>query len=247
MPDLLAGRTALVTGASSGLGEHFAQILAKSGAKVIVTARRAERLEALAEKIGRDRCTIVAADLGTTVGIASLAPHLAQVDVLVNNAGVVSGGPAIDLGEADWDSQVDLNLKSSFLVAQLAARAMRAHGRGGSIINISSVLGMQPSANVLPYAVAKAGVIQLTKGLALEWAEFAVRVNAIAPGFFDTEMNHDMWDTDEGKALIEGIPQRRLGDHADLDGPLLLLASDASRYMTGSVLLVDGGYLLGRA
>ncbi|TWB52917.1 SDR family NAD(P)-dependent oxidoreductase [Nitrospirillum viridazoti] len=245
--DLLAGRTVLVTGASSGLGEHFAQVLAASGATVIGVARRAERLEALADKIGQERFKAVTADLGTAAGIASLVPHIAQVDILVNNAGIVAGAPAIDLAEADWDDQVDLNLKASFLVAQQAARTMRAHGRGGSIINISSVIGLQPSANVLPYAVAKAGVIQLTKGLALEWAGFGIRVNAIAPGFFDTEMNHDMWETDEGKALIEDIPQRRLGDHADLDGPLLLLASDASRYMTGSVLLVDGGYLLGRA
>ncbi len=207
-------------------------------------ARRAERLGALADVIGRDCCTPVTVDLGGPNAIARLAPYLGSVDIVVNNAGIVSNAPAIALDEAGWDDVIATDLKAPFLVAQLAARAMQAHGRGGSIVNIASVLGLRPVANVLSYAVAKAGVIQLTKALALEWAGFGIRVNAIAPGFFDTEMNHDFWQTDDGKALVGHIPQRRLGAYGDLDGALLLLASDASRYMTGSVVVVDGGYLL---
>jgi NAD(P)-dependent dehydrogenase (short-subunit alcohol dehydrogenase family) len=242
----LAGRTALVTGASGGLGEHFATILAGAGAHVILAARRVERLEAVAAHITQagGSCSTVRVDLAKTGEIEALAPMVRELDILVNNAGIARDGRALDQSEEDWDVVIDTNLKALFLMAQQAARAMKAHGRGGSIINIASILGLRQANGLLPYAVSKAGAIQMTKTLALELARYDIRVNALAPGYFDTELNHELWDTDAGKALIRHIPQRRLGRLEDLDGPLLLLASDASKYMTGTVLAVDGGHLV---
>jgi NAD(P)-dependent dehydrogenase (short-subunit alcohol dehydrogenase family) len=242
----LQGKTVLVTGASSGFGAHFARILAREGAKIIAAARRRDALEALAGEIRRDGGSIEIAtlDVSRVESIQALEPALAQVDVLVNNAGVARDGAALEQTEVDWDAVVDTNLKGCFFMAQSAARAMRAHGRGGAIINIASVLGLRQAGRVLPYAVSKAGVIQMTKLLALEWARYGIRVNAIAPGYFDTDINSEFWATEPGKALVKRIPTRRLGELADLDGPLLLLASDASRHMTGSVLEVDGGHLV---
>lgn len=242
----LSGRTALVTGASSGLGAHFAKILAGAGAHVIIAARRQEALATVAEEIGAagGHCTTVALDVADPASIAALAPQFDPVDILVNNAGIAREAPALDQSEADWDAVIDTNLKGMFLMTQACARAMKARRQGGSIINIASILGLRQASHVLPYAVSKAGVIQLTKTLGLELARFGIRVNAIAPGYFDTEINSGFWDGEAGQAMLRRIPQRRLGRLEDLDGPLLLLASDASAYMTGSVLTVDGGHLL---
>jgi NAD(P)-dependent dehydrogenase (short-subunit alcohol dehydrogenase family) len=164
--------------------------------------------------------------------------------LIFNNAGLVRNGPALDQSEEDWDAVIKTNLKGMFLVAQASARAMRAHARAGSIINIASILGLRQAGGILSYAVSKAGVIQMTKIMALELARYEIRVNALAPGYFDTELNSDFWASEQGKAMIRRIPQRRLGRLEDLDGPLLLLASDASTYITGSVLAVDGGHLV---
>jgi NAD(P)-dependent dehydrogenase (short-subunit alcohol dehydrogenase family) len=150
----------------------------------------------------------------------------------------------LEVSEADWDAVVDTNLKGMFLMAQAVGRAMRVRGRGGSIINVASILGLRQGVGVLPYAVSKAGAIQLTKTLALELARFDIRVNALAPGYLDTELNSEYCKSESGLAMVKRIPQRRLGRLEDLDGPLLLLASDASAYMTGSVLVVDGGHLV---
>jgi NAD(P)-dependent dehydrogenase (short-subunit alcohol dehydrogenase family) len=242
----LAGKTALVTGASSGLGAHFAKVLARAGAFVILAARREAQLSAVSEQIRLDggACDVVNLDITSSSSIASLESRLASVDILVNNAGLVREASALDQSEADWDVVIDTNLKGMFLLSQAVATAMRQRGRGGSIINIASILGLRQGGGVLPYAVSKAGAIQLTKALALELARYDIRVNALAPGYLDTDLNSAFWSTDAGKAMLRRIPQRRLGRLEELDGPLLLLASDASTYMTGSVLTVDGGHLV---
>lgn len=242
----LAGRTALVTGASSGLGAHFAKVLAAAGADVILGARRAAQLEEVASAIGEagGRCSTVSLDVTSQASIDTLGDRLGGIDILVNNAGLVREAPALDQSEADWDTVLDTNLKGMFLLTKAVARTMRARGTGGAVINIASILGLRQGGGVLPYAVSKAGAIQLTKTMALELARFHIRVNAIAPGYLETELNSKFWVTDAGKAMLKRIPQRRLGQLEDLDGPLLLLASDASRYMTGSVITVDGGHLL---
>jgi NAD(P)-dependent dehydrogenase (short-subunit alcohol dehydrogenase family) len=243
----LSGKTALVTGASSGLGAHFAAVLADRGANLVLAARRMQALEQLAAELRFNaRGTVVATQLDVTdpASVSRAFESLAGIDILVNNAGVVRSAPALEQSEADWDEVVDTNLKGVFLVAQAAAKVMRASGKGGSIINVASILGVRQASAVLPYGVSKAGVIQMTKVLALELARFKVRVNALVPGYFDTELNREFWSTEAGQALIRRVPQRRLGRPSDLDGPLLLLASDASSFMTGSVLAVDGGHLV---
>jgi hypothetical protein len=246
MPGTLTGKTALVTGASSGFGSHFARCLAREGAHVIIAARREAQLDDLARDIASAGHSVeaVALDVTRADSIAALEPRLAALDILINNAGIALEGLALAVTESDWDAVVDTNLKGCFFTAQAAARAMKAHGRGGSIVNIASVLGLRQIASVLPYSVSKAGVIQMTKVLALEWARYRIRVNAIAPGYFNTDINSFLWETEAGQAMIRRVPQRRLGVLTDLDGPLLLLASDASAHMTGAVLAVDGGHLV---
>lgn len=241
----LDDKVALVTGASAGLGAHFATVLAGAGAEVILAARRPDALAAVAERIRADggKCETITLDVTDGASITAAAPALARADILINNAGVVRDAPALDQSEADWDTVIDTNLKGIFRMSQAAGRAMRARG-GGSIINIASILGLRQAGGVLPYAVSKSGTIQMTKTLALELARFGIRVNALAPGYLETELNAGFWETEAGKAMIKRIPQRRLGQLADLDGPLLLLASDLSRYMTGAVIEVDGGHLV---
>jgi NAD(P)-dependent dehydrogenase (short-subunit alcohol dehydrogenase family) len=243
----LSGKTALVTGASRGLGAHFAEVLARANARVILGGRHLEQLRTVVSRLPelqRNAATVLPMDLLSSESISDALGSLKELDILVNNAGVVHSAAALEQSEADWDSVVDTNLKGPFLVSQMAAKLMAASGRGGSIINIASILGLRQSAAVLPYAVSKAGLIQLTKVLALELARFNVRVNALAPGYFDTELNRDFWQSSAGEALVRRIPQRRLGQRSELDGPLLLLASEASRYMTGAVIAVDGGHLV---
>jgi NAD(P)-dependent dehydrogenase (short-subunit alcohol dehydrogenase family) len=164
------------------------------------------------------------------------------VDILVNNAGIARAGAALNQTADDWDVVLDTNLKGTFFLSQAVAKTMKERGQGGAIVNIASIAGIRQNAGVAPYAISKAGVVQMTKVLALEFARFGVRVNAIAPGSFPTEITGDYWQSEAGQATIGRIPQRRLGAYGDLDGPLLLLASDLSSYMTGAVLVVDGGH-----
>lgn len=251
MTDLfnLAGRHALVTGASSGLGRHFAGTLARAGARVSLAGRRAEALAdtlAAVEAAGGQAQAVVmdvTERASVTTSIAASEERFGRLDILVNNAGIAAPAAALDLDEADWDAVLDTNLKGVFLAAQEAGRRMAATG-GGSIVNIASILGLRVTGGVSAYAASKAGVIQLTKSLALEWARHGVRVNALAPGYVETEMNAAFFASAAGTAMIKRVPQRRLGQARELDGALLLLASDAGSYMTGSVVAVDGGHLV---
>lgn len=240
----------LVTGASQGLGRHFARLLAAHRARVVLAARQVDKLESLASEIRSNGGQAIAVRMDVTDSASvvkamdTAEKALGPISVLINNAGVVVEKAAVDQTEADWDKVLDANLKGSFMVATEAARRMIARKAGGSVINISSVLGIGVIGHVSTYSASKAALIQLTKSLALEWASKGIRVNALAPGYIDTEFNHDFWTTPAGERLIQGIPQRRLGAASDLDGAILLMASQASRYMTGSVITVDGGFLL---
>ena len=244
----IRGRVALVTGASSGLGRHFASLLAQRGASVVACARREEALAELADEVAAagGRLTAQPMDVTDAAGIdaaldAAVAGH-GRLDILVNNAGVAMTKSALDVAEDDWDRLMDTNLKGAFLAAQGAARRMRGTG-GGSIVNIASIAGIRVAGRLSTYGASKAALVHLTRSLALELAREGVRVNAIAPGYIETDINRDFFATPAGEALVKRVPQRRLGRPSDLDGALLLLASDAGAYMTGSVVVVDGGHL----
>ena len=245
----LDGRCALVTGASGSLGRHFAEVLARAGAAVVLAARRLDRLETIADEIGAagGKALAVALDVTDSAGIgaafAAAEERLGPVTVLVNNAGLTVTKPLLEHDEADWDKVMDTNLKGAWLVAQEAAQRMAAAG-GGNIINIASILGLRVAGTVPAYCASKAGLIHLTRVMALELARYGIRVNALAPGYIETDINRDFFAGEAGQRLIKRIPQRRLGQLEDLDGALLYLASDASRYMTGSVVTVDGGHMV---
>jgi NAD(P)-dependent dehydrogenase (short-subunit alcohol dehydrogenase family) len=240
----LSGKVALVTGASSGLGAHFAHCLGAAGASIVLAARRADRLASLQAELGGKGVKATAVDLDVQSGasIAAALDAAGPLDIVVNNAGISIVKPALDMPEADWDSVVDTNLRGAWLVAQGAAKRWVADKRPGSIVNIASILGLRTIGQVAPYNASKAGLIHLTRALAMEWARHDIRVNAICPGYIETEMNSPFWKTPGGQRLIERIPQRRIGQPGHLDGALLLLASEAGAFMTGSIVTVDGGH-----
>jgi NAD(P)-dependent dehydrogenase (short-subunit alcohol dehydrogenase family) len=246
----LSGQVALVTGASSGLGVRFAQVLAANGAAVALVARRAERLAAVQARIEKagGRAASIEADVLDHAAIAraydAAEAAFGTVTILINNAGVTHADRAIEMPEATWRRVVGTNLDAVFFCAQEAARRMLAKPTPGTIVNIASILGYGVQRGLAAYSVAKAGVIQLTRALALELGPKNIRVNALAPGYIITELNHDYLTTGKGAAMTRDIPLARMGEERDLDGALLLLASDAGRFMTGSTVVVDGGHLI---
>ncbi len=246
----LSGKSILVTGASSGLGRHFAEVLAKAGATVVAAARRVEELERLVAEIGAGggKAHAVVMDVTDVASVkAAVAEALrlvARLYGLVNNSGVTDTVPLLDQTEAGWDRVINTNLKGAWAVATEVARHMAESGAGGAIVNIASVLALRQGGQLSAYATSKAGLVQLTKQMALEWARHGIRVNALAPGYIETDLNRGFFQTEAGQAMLKRIPQRRLGQPSDLDGALLLMLADASRYMTGAVLAVDGGHLV---
>jgi NAD(P)-dependent dehydrogenase (short-subunit alcohol dehydrogenase family) len=244
----LGGKVALVTGASSGLGVHFARTLAAAGASVAIAARRADRLASLQAELQTSGTKVAAVELDVqsaesiTAAFDVVEKALGAIDIVVNNAGISIVKPALEMPVEDWDAVVNTNLRGAWLVAQTAGKRWLMTRRPGIIVNIASILGLRTIGQVAPYNASKAGLIHLTRALAMEWARHDIRVNAICPGYIETEMNRDFWKTPGGQRLIERIPQRRIGQPEHLDGALLLLASEAGAFMTGSVLTVDGGH-----
>lgn len=241
----LADRTALVTGASSGLGRHFAQLLAAHGVAVTLAARRIDRIQSLCEDIRSEGGTAHPLELDVS-DPASIAAGLGgeAFDIVINNAGIAASATALDHDDDTLDRIIDTNLKGPFRVARTAAQAMIDAGKGGVIVNVASILGVRVASHVSAYAASKSGLIQITRAQALEWARHGIRVNTLCPGYIETELNADFFASEPGQKLIRRVPQRRLGQVRDLDGPLLLLVSDLGGFMTGSELVVDGGHLV---
>lgn len=251
-PDLadrfsLTGKVALVTGASGSLGARFAETLAGAGAAVVLAARRTQAMEPLRDRLAATGAMVVALDVtdpkAVTNAFDAAEATLGPVDILINNSGIAEPGAALDQSDADWARIFAVNLDGARRMAVEAARRMVARGQGGAVVNVASILGLRQGAGVSAYATTKAALIQMTQHHALEWARHGIRVNALAPGYIETDLNRDYFAGPHGQAMIKRIPQRRLGQSQDLDGPLLLLASDAGRFMTGSVLVADGGHL----
>jgi NAD(P)-dependent dehydrogenase (short-subunit alcohol dehydrogenase family) len=244
----LQGKVALITGASTGLGEHFAHIFAAAGAAVVVAARRQDRIDAVAAAIRNSggRALAIAMDVTERASVKAAFDAAEQqfgvVDIVVCNAGLGGGTPFLQMSEQCWDDMIAVNLKGVWSVGQEAAQRLVAAAKPGSIINISSILGLQAFPAFAHYCAAKSGVIQLSRVMALELAQHRIRVNAVAPGYFETDMTRDYYQTEAGRADVAKVPMQRLGEFHELDGQMLLLASDAASYMTGGTYTVDGAH-----
>lgn len=241
----ITGKRILITGASSGFGAHFATALAERGADLVLAARRVEKLEQTAEAVralGRE-ARVVPMDVAEHASVEKAFAEMPALDVVINNAGISREGATDTLSEQDWNAVVDTNLNGVWAVSKFAIQQWRRDGRPGNIINIASILGLRVGAMLAPYTVAKAGVVQLTKSIALDYARHNIRCNAICPGYVETDINREFFQGPHGEKLIKRIPFRRLGQIDELVGPLLLLASDASSYMSGAAIPVDGAHL----
>ena len=244
----LQGRVALVTGAASGIGAHLAYVLAEAGAAVAVTARRRDRIGEVATKIQKAGGKSVAVPMDVTdaasvrTAFGRVETEFGVVEVLVNNAGIAAVAPFVEMTDEQWDGVLDVNLDGVRRVSQLAAQRLIAAGRSGSIVNVSSALGLGVVPNHASYVTSKAACIQLTRAMALELWPKGIRVNALAPGFLQTELNDEFFASEAGRAYVKRTPPGRLGQMEELAGPLLLLASDAGSFMNGSVVVVDAGH-----
>jgi len=247
----LTGKVALVTGASSGLGARFARVLAGAGATVALAARRRDRLAALADEIRASggRAEGFALDVTRVEGIrgavAAIESSLGPVDILVNNSGIAATKRLHEVEEAQYDQIMATNLKGAFFVAQAVGRRMLALGIKGRIINVASTAGLRALPQIGIYAMSKAGLIHMTKAMAIEWGRAEINVNAICPGYIATEINLDYWSTDGGKRLIGMLPRRRVGKPEDLDGLILLLSAEESRFINGAIIAADDGLAAG--
>jgi len=246
----LDGKVALITGAGSGLGRQFAETLSDAGASVVLAARRREKLEETAELVRNKGGNAICLELDVTDSLSvtncvrETTSEFGTPDILVNNAGIAKQAFLTDISEDDWDAVLDTNLKGVFMMAQAVAKSMINADKHGSIINIASVLGLRVSKALGSYIAAKSAVVQLTKAMAIEWSRYNIRVNALAPGYFITEINQEQFaDSSAEDFLMRRVPMSRVGDLREIAGPLLLLASDAGSYMTGSIIAVDGGHV----
>ena len=252
----LSGRVAFITGASSGLGAQFARTLARAGAGVVLASRRIEKLKELRARIegeGGD-AHVIELDVTDHASIKSAVAHaeteMGSIDILINNSGVSTTQRIQDVTPEDYDFIFDTNVKGAFFVAQEVGKRMLARSRGaapgsftgGRIINIASMAGLKVLPQIGAYCMSKAAVIQMTKAMALEWGKFGINVNAICPGYIDTEINHHHWQTEQGKKLIDMLPRKRVGNPQDLDALLVMLVSDQSHFINGAVIAADDGF-----
>jgi len=252
----LSGRVAMVTGASSGLGAQFARTLASSGAAVVLAARRIERLKALRAEIeaeGGD-AHVVALDVTDHASIRAAVAHaeteMGSIDILVNNSGVSTTQKLVDVAPEDYDRIMNTNTRGAFFVAQEVGKRMiaRASGAapgtfiGGRIVNVASMAGLRVLGQIGVYAMSKAAVVHMTRAMALEWGRYGINVNALCPGYIDTEINHHHWQTDGGRKLVQMLPRKRVGQPQDLDSALMMLCAKQSDFINGAVIAADDGY-----
>ncbi|SEK28414.1 hypothetical protein SAMN05216359_101290 [Roseateles sp. YR242] len=252
----LEGRVALVTGASSGLGEQFAKTLSKAGACVVLAARRVERLKALRAEIeaGGGDAHVVSMDVtdidSIAAAVARAETEVGTLDILINNSGVSTTQRLVDVTPDDFDFVMDTNVRGSFFVAQEVGKRMLARARGaapgtytgGRIVNVASMAGLRVLSQIGVYAMSKAAVIHMTRAMALEWGKYDINVNAICPGYIDTEINHHHWQTEQGRKLVDLLPRKRVGQPQDLDTTLLMLCAKESRFINGAVIQADDGF-----
>ena len=254
----LSGRVALVTGASSGLGTQFAKTLAKAGAGVVLAGRRVERLKSLRAEIEADGgdAHVVTLDVTDPDSIKSAVAHaeteMGTIDILVNNSGVGTTQLLVDVGEDDYDYVFDTNTKGAFFVAQEVGKRMIARAKGaapgtftgGRIVNIASTAGLKVMSKIGVYAMSKAAVVHMTRAMALEWGRYGINVNALCPGYIDTEINHHQWGTEQGRKLIDMLPRKRVGQPGDLDAVLMMLCANESHFVNGAVIQADDGFAI---
>ncbi len=252
----LSGRVALVTGASSGLGEQFARTLARAGAGVVLASRRMEKLKALRARIEGEGGDAHVVELDVTdhdsikAAVAHAETEMGSIDILVNNSGVSTTQRIQDVTPDDFDFVFNTNVRGAFFVAQEVGKRMLARSRGaapgsftgGRIINIASMAGLKVLPQIGAYSMSKAAVVHMTRAMALEWGRFGINVNAICPGYIDTEINHHHWQTEQGRKLVDMLPRKRVGEPRDLDALIVMLASDQSHFVNGAVIAADDGF-----